>query len=206
MNTPIILATRNPGKVREMEAILAGLPIELRSLLTMPGLPEVIEDGSTFQSNALKKARAVHDAAGLPALADDSGLEVDALGGEPGIYSARYAGEDATYSDNNTKLLKNMEGVAAGRRKARFRCVIALVAPNLQVTAEGVCPGRIITEEKGTGGFGYDPLFVPDGYDLTFAQLPPEVKNRISHRAIALSLIRNELRNYLDHQRFVKKS
>ena len=180
----IVIATRNAHKLEEIRAVL-GLR-NARSALDFPELPEVEEDGETLEANAVKKAVETARATGCWALADDSGLEVDALGGAPGVYSARWAGAGCSYADNNAKLLRELEG--ATNRRARFRTVIALSDPaGVQVrVVEGVCEGRIIDAPRGKHGFGYDPLFVPEGYEQTFAELPPEVKNRISHRARAL--------------------
>lgn len=183
----ILLATRNTHKVTEIRQIFAPLTnLTLLSADECPGLPaEVEEDADTFEGNALKKARTLCDASGLWTLSDDSGLEVLALHGAPGIYSARYAGPGCTYAENNRKLLQALEGVSD--RRARFRCVIALCAPDgRQWTVEGICNGEIGYEPKAGGGFGYDPLFIPEGYDRTFAELDPAVKNRISHRGNAL--------------------
>ena len=182
----LVIATRNKHKLQELRALLAGWPVELRSALDFPGVPEVAEDGDTFEANAIKKAAALAQAAGLWTLADDSGLEVDALGGEPGVRSARYAGEPSDDAANNRKLLAELDGVS--NRRARFRCVVALASPSgAAQTAEGRCEGHLLLSPRGGGGFGYDPLFVPDGYDLTFAELDPAIKNRISHRARALT-------------------
>ena len=192
----LILATRNPGKVKEIRAILHSLPIEIISLLDTVDLPEVAEDGTTLESNALKKAGEIFHATGIPSLADDSGLEVYALGMRPGVVSARYAGEHVTYEANNQKLLHEMKDLSQDRREARFRSVIAFVAHDVEKISEGICSGTIIAETRGRGGFGYDPLFVPDGYDKTFAELSLEVKNRISHRAKALQTMKFVLEDY----------
>ena len=185
----IVIATRNPGKLKELRALLGVPGLEWRSALDYPEVPDVVEDGDTFEANAIKKAEALSRATGGWALADDSGLEVDALGGEPGVRSARYAGEPADPAANNAKLLHALEGRTD--RRARFRCVIALAGPGVPTaTVEGACEGRIVTEPRGTGGFGYDPLFVPDGYEETFAELPAETKNSISHRGRALARAR----------------
>ncbi len=181
----IILATRNAGKVREIVDLLDGLPIQVKSLLDRPELPEIDENGSTFRENALIKAHAVYKLTGIPSLADDSGLEVFALGMRPGVYSARYAGEGASYADNNRKLLYELAGVPGAERMARFRCVAAFVDRSIEHAEEGSCAGRIESAPRGEGGFGYDPLFVPDGYNETFAELPIEVKNGMSHRSMA---------------------
>ena len=196
---PVILATRNPGKLAEIRSILTGLPLEIKSLLDLPDIPEIVEDGNTLEENALKKAREIYGRLHLPTIADDSGLEVYSLGMKPGVLSARYAGEGVTYADNNRKLLRALSGLPPHERKGRFRCVAAFVCKNIVRTAEGVCPGRITEEARGKGGFGYDPLFVPDGYDQTFAQLPAETKNRISHRSQAFNLLKEILREYVSN-------
>ena len=191
----VLLASANAGKQREFAALLAPFGIELL-LQSALGIPSIAETGTSFEANALLKARHAASAGALPALADDSGLEVDALEGRPGVYSARYAGEAATDQDNNAKLLAELAPVPAGARTARYRCVLALVrhpedpAPLL---AEGAWEGQIALAPAGTGGFGYDPLFVPRGFDQTVAQLPLVIKNRLSHRAVALALLVREL-------------
>ena len=188
----IVLATRNPGKISEIEALLTGLRVATAA--SFPGCPEPEESGPTFEENALIKARAVAGFTGKTALADDSGLEVDALGGAPGVHSARYAGATASDGDNMGHLLDALSGVADADRTARFRCVIAVVAPDGRTwTSDGVCEGRILREPRGESGFGYDPLFVPAGYDSTFAELDASTKNRISHRAMALRRIAETL-------------
>lgn len=181
----LIIATRNTHKLEEIRAIFDFHSLEVLSAFDFPDIPDVVEDGDTFKANAIKKAVEIATAIHCWAMADDSGLEVDALGGAPGVYSARYAGEPCSYSSNNEKLLRELAGKSD--RSARFRTVVALSDPEGNVqTQEGVCPGTIIEELRGTNGFGYDPLFVPDGYAETFAELDPQVKNRISHRARAL--------------------
>ncbi|NPV27175.1 MAG: XTP/dITP diphosphatase [Firmicutes bacterium] len=183
----IVLATKNLGKIREFAELLAGWPVRVLSIRDWPDLPEIIEDGATFAENALKKARAVCQHTGLLALADDSGLEVDYLGGAPGVLSARFAGEPIDDDRNNRKLLTLLEGVPLEQRTARFRCVIAIVTPTSEsFLTEGICEGIIGQELAGTGGFGYDPLFYLPAYGRTMAQLSLEVKNSISHRAKAL--------------------
>ena len=183
----LVLATRNRHKVAELSQMLAGKGFKVLSCADFPGLPDVVEDGRTLKENAEKKARVVSDATGLPALADDTGLEVDALGGAPGVLSARYAGPSATYDDNNRKLLAALADVPAGTRRARFRCVVALAVPGGPVrTVEGITEGTILEGPRGGGGFGYDPLFVPDGSDRTYAQMSPAEKNAVSHRGKAL--------------------
>lgn len=181
----LVIATRNPHKLEEIHDIFEFKQLQVLSALDFPDVPDVVEDGETLEENAIKKAVEIAKATGCWALADDSGLEVDALHGAPGVYSARYAGEHCSYDDNNAKLLRELEGTS--NRTARFRTVIALSDPGGRVqTVTGECPGVIIDEQRGTNGFGYDPLFVPDGFIDTFAQLSSEVKNRISHRAKAL--------------------
>ena len=192
----LLLATHNPGKIREIRAILGSLPVNVISLLDGLDVPEVMEDGATFRSNALKKARAVFQATGIPTLADDSGLEVRGLHMRPGVHSARFAGEPVSYAANNNKLLAEMRNIRGVGRRARFRCVVAFVAEEIEKTAEGSCEGTIISELRGQEGFGYDPLFVPLGYDATFAELPASVKNRMSHRARALEKIKSILNGY----------
>jgi XTP/dITP diphosphohydrolase len=183
----ILVATGNRHKLSEIRAIFRVDGCELVGLDAFPGAPDVEEDGASFQENAVKKARTLALFTGLWALADDSGLEVDALGGAPGVRSARYAGEPVDFAANNVKLLRELEGV--GDRRARFRCAMALSSPrgDCEVVEAG-CEGRITAALRGAHGFGYDPLFVPDGYEQTFAELLPAVKNRISHRAAALAL------------------
>ncbi len=181
----VLIATRNPHKLREIRAILSVPGLSFVTAMDVPNLPDVVEDGRTFEENAVKKAVTWARSSGLWAVADDSGLEVDALGGEPGVRSARYAGEPAGDVANNRLLLARLHGVL--NRRARFLCVIALASPNGWTdVVEGRCEGHITDTPRGTHGFGYDPLFIPDGYDQTFAEMPPELKNRISHRARAL--------------------
>jgi len=187
----IVLATRNPHKVAELAAMLSSLPVEILSCLDFPDVPEVLEDAATFEGNAVKKARAVCLATGLPALADDTGLEVEFLGGAPGVLSARYAGVGASYEENNRKLLAALADVPAAKRRAAFRCVIALALPGRDpVTVEGRTEGTILERGRGSNGFGYDPLFLPDGCDLTYAEMAAEQKNLVSHRGKAILLAR----------------
>lgn len=181
----LLIATRNRHKIEEIRAILCVPGLELVGADEVPGVPEVEEDAPTFEGNAIKKARTLAHASGCWTLADDSGLEVDALGGAPGVYSARYAGPDASTPANNARLLRELAGVTD--RRARFRCVLALCAPDARVwTVEGRCEGSIREEPRGAGGFGYDPLFVPEGHEQSFAELAPGVKNQLSHRGLAL--------------------
>jgi XTP/dITP diphosphohydrolase len=190
----IVLATRNEGKARELRTLLHGLSARVESLRAHPGVTLPPEAGSTYRENAVIKARAAQAALGVPALGDDSGLEVDALGGAPGVLSARYAGPGATDRANNERLLRELRGVPPEGRTARFRCVLALArGPEDVVVAEGVCAGRILEAPRGGGGFGYDPLFLPDGEALTFAELAEERKNTISHRARAAAALREAI-------------
>ena len=185
----IVLASRNLNKIEELRAILEPLDIELLAAPDFPELVEVDEDGDTLEANALKKARYVHESTGLPSLADDTGLEVDALDGRPGVYSARFAGEDVTYQQNVDKLLRLMQPWPdMGDRKARFRTVIAFIEDDTEHVFEGRCEGHITPDERGSGGFGYDPVFLPDGFDETFAELSLETKNEISHRGKAVQV------------------
>jgi len=184
----MLAATGNKHKIEEFRNMLTGLKVKL-VLMTpadLEGFPELVEDGSTFEENAEKKARQASAYADMAAFADDSGLEVDALGGEPGVYSARYAGEGASNEQRIAKLLKNLEG--AENRKARFVSVISIAYRGEIVGSfRGEVEGAIIKEPKGAHGFGYDPVFVPDGYDKTFAELGAEIKDKISHRAKAMA-------------------
>ena len=182
----IVLATHNRGKMEEMAAILGHLPVELITLDTFPEIGDIPETGNTLKENAFIKAETVHRLTGLPALADDTGLEVDALNGAPGIYSARYAGADATFDDNCQKMLKELHGIPVEKRTARFRTVIAFVNGGEKEWVEGVAEGRIIEEKRGIGGFGYDPIFYYPPLRKTFAELDSVEKNSISHRRKAL--------------------
>lgn len=184
----MVLASQNRHKAQEMQAILG----DKITLVTMDeagfGDLEIIEDGDTFEANAIKKAVTVMQATGLPSISDDSGLCVDALDGAPGIYTARFAGEDATDDQNIAKLLFELDGVDLSQRTARFVCVIAVAVPGKDpVTFRGECEGKILTEKRGMGGFGYDPVFYIEEYGKAMAELPAEVKNSISHRSRALA-------------------
>ena len=190
----LVLATRNQGKIREIEKALDLPRLEIRSLQDFPDLPEVVEDGRTFLENAFKKAQACAQATGGPALADDSGLEVDCLNGAPGIYSARFSGAEATDEANNRKLLSLLEGIPEERRTARFVCRMVLYLPaGTWIQTEGFCPGIIARAPRGEHGFGYDPVFYLPEFNKTMAELPLEEKNQISHRAQALRKIRSHL-------------
>jgi XTP/dITP diphosphohydrolase len=190
----LVLATRNRHKGEELAALLGDLGITIRTLDEFPDAPDVVEDGDTCEANAIKKARAIAQFTGLPAVADDTGLEVDALGGRPGIYAARYAGEEATYEDNCRKLLQELMGVPRERRTARFLTVAAIALPSGEVrVAQGTLDGVIAEEASGTLGFGYDPVFLIPELGKTLAQLSADQKNRISHRAKAFTKMREIL-------------
>lgn len=185
----LVLATRNKKKIEEIRRIAAGLPVSVLSLDDFPGCPETVEDRPTFEGNAGKKALEVARFTGKPALSDDSGLEVDALGGAPGVYSARYAPDAESGNDprNYRKLLRDLENTPDGRRNARFVCCIALVFPDGDVrTFFGRAEGRIAREPRGEKGFGYDPVFLPEGFDRTFAEMTAGEKDALSHRGEAL--------------------
>ncbi len=194
----VVVATRNRGKLRELVPLLsaAGLGLDLVTIDELAPDAELREDGDTFEANALAKARQAAQATGLPALADDSGLEVDALGAAPGVYSARYAGPGADDARNNAKLLEALRSVEGPGRRGRYRCVAAFVDParNLELTRVGSCTGEILASPRGEGGFGYDPLFLVPELGLTMAELPLEQKNRLSHRAAAFRALAEALR------------
>jgi len=195
----IALATRNAHKIRELTRICSDWPVEWTSVQNHDpaAFPEVDETGDTYLENAVLKAAAVAAAIGLPAVADDSGIEVDALGGKPGPRSARYAGPDASDERNLAELIRAIRGVPAAGLTARYRCVAALARPGSEaiVHAEGVCEGTLVTRPRGNDGFGYDPIFVPVGWDRTMAELRPDEKDRISHRGRAF----RSLRELLEH-------
>jgi XTP/dITP diphosphohydrolase len=193
----IVLATHNLHKVEEMKKILSDMPVELLSLDSFPAIGEIIEDGTTLEENARKKAQVVYQYTGLLSLADDTGLEVDVLGGEPGVYSARYAGENSTYKENNEKLLVALSNVPPEKRTAKFKCVISIIGKNIDEIAVGEVNGRISTEARGKNGFGYDPLFIPDGFLKTYAEMEPELKNQLSHRAKALEKVKKTLKELI---------
>jgi len=187
----IVLATRNAGKAKEFQELLKDFPVEIKNLNDFGPIPEVEEDGATFDDNAYKKAAFAARALGLPAIADDSGLVVEALGGAPGVKSARYAADDATDEENIQKLLGQMTGI--NNRSAAFECVISIAVPSgPALTYEGRCEGEITTEPKGASGFGYDPVFFFPEYGKTFAELTGAEKNRVSHRGKALAQVAAE--------------
>jgi XTP/dITP diphosphohydrolase len=203
----LCLATTNHGKLIELRALLGDLPVELVPLGTaLPGRPQAVEDGATFLDNARIKARAASTAAMMVTLAEDAGLEVDALGGRPGVRSARFAGEGATDAENNAALLEALAEVEDDQRTARFRCVMVLIDPwgegeAREIVAEGRCEGTIARQPRGGGGFGYDPLFVVDGQaGRTMAELADDEKNRVSHRARAAAALRPALAALVDQR------
>ena len=192
--TKLLIATTNPGKVSELANLLAGLPYHIVGLADLPQqLPDVEETGATFQENALLKADYYYAQTGLLTLADDSGLEVTALGGRPGVYSARYAGADASDTAKVAKLLAELQDVPVTERAAQFVCVLALVGPDVRVTFTGICSGTIAQSPCGANGFGYDPIFLEPASGRTFAELTPSEKGCISHRGRALAQARQFL-------------
>lgn len=202
MTTTLLLATKNAGKIREFRALFWDLPKLIVKAADEVASPDVAEDGRTFEENATKKAREIAVATGHLVLADDSGLEVDALQGRPGVYSARYAGRHGDDEANNDKLLLELAGVPDEKRTARYRVVLALADPGGPLGEDvhvehGVCEGVILRVRRGDNGFGYDPVFSPKGHDKTMAELSPEDKNLISHRAEAAAKIRKFLGEYL---------
>jgi XTP/dITP diphosphohydrolase len=202
MMTDLLIATGNAGKVREVLPLLDGLPLRLRSLSEFSSVVEIEETGATFAENAALKATAYAAQTGLWTLADDSGLEVDALGGVPGVFSARYGGAGASDADRITRLLAELSRTGDADRRARFVCVIAIADADARLvhTSTGICEGSIALAPRGVGGFGYDPVFIPDGYQGSFGELPTEIKQRISHRALALRAVRPFLLdNFLGH-------
>ncbi len=194
LSAPLILATRNAGKLHEFRHMLADITGEVIGLDAFPSLPPVPETGSTFEENARLKARAVQVQTGGWVIADDSGLCVDALGGAPGVFSARYAGEQASDADNMAKLLAALRDVSAERRTARFVCVLALVTETEETCFTGVCTGTLTAVPRGSDGFGYDPLFIPTGDTRTFAEMTPAEKAVYSHRARATQALVDHLR------------
>ena len=197
MAEELVVATKNQGKLREIRGLLAGLDVTVTSLADYADAPDIVEDGDSFRANALIKARLIAAHTGKLTMGEDSGLEVEALDNRPGIYSARFAGEQCDDEDNNRKLLEELRGIPEERRGARYRCCIALVKrEDIIAEVSGQCAGRISTEARGTNGFGYDPYFLVPEYDKTFGELDPSVKARISHRANALRALQEVLQEY----------
>lgn len=187
----LLLATNNLDKISEIKNKLIGLRFEILTLKDVVKNVDVIEDSDTLEGNALKKAKEFYEATGIPAIADDTGLFVDALSGEPGVYSSRYAGDDATYDDNCNLLLKNLNGIPIEKRSAYFKTVICFYKnPEEQYFFEGIVRGKITENKRGAAGFGYDPVFIPDGFDKTYAEMSLEEKNYLSHRAKSLEQFR----------------
>ena len=195
----LVIGTKNSNKVSEIKKILDGLPLRVLSLKDGKwDVPDVVEDGETFSDNAIKKVKAIYDITNTLTMADDSGIMVDVLDGKPGVYSARFSGETATDKENNDKLMKLMKDVPLDKRGAQFVCLIAIIGKDNNIkTVEGICRGKIAFTEKGDSGFGYDPLFIPDGYNETFAELGMEIKNKISHRSRALNKLKEVIGEYL---------
>ncbi len=196
MNRPLLIGSGNRDKAQELADLLAGLPWDVLCLADFDPIEEPEETGATFEENALLKARYYGEAFGVATVADDSGLEVDRLGGAPGIYSARYAGEGCTYADNNHKLLTALGDVEPALRTARFVCCAAFVAPGVVHVEHGACEGHIAHEPRGTNGFGYDPLFIPDGHTRSFAEMTVPEKQTLSHRGRAFRKIRRFLESH----------
>jgi len=196
----LLIATKNKGKVREIADLLRPTGIKVTSLLDHGAMPEIIEDGVTFRANAAKKAVVIARHTGVLVMGEDSGLEVDALGGRPGVYSARYSGEDATDESNNDLVLKELSGVPFEKRTARYRCAMALADKDALIdVVDGSCEGVMTTERRGTNGFGYDPLFLIPAHQKTFGELDLAVKQTMSHRANALRKFLKLLEHYLVH-------
>lgn len=194
----IIFATKNKGKIKEINAIMSDMNVEVVSMEDAGINIDVVEDGNTFEENAIKKAEEIMKVSGLITMADDSGLEIDYLDGAPGVYSARYMGEDTPYSIKNSKILEIMKDVKEENRTARFVSVIATAIPNKEtITTKGTVEGIIGYEIKGENGFGYDPIFYVPEYNMTTAEMTPELKNNISHRGKALRLMKEELKKEL---------
>ncbi|GAB4377470.1 MAG: XTP/dITP diphosphatase [Calditrichia bacterium] len=202
MKTPleIVIATANRHKLEEILQIWDNVPWKIFSLKDFPHIPPIPETGSTFEENARIKAEAVFQRTGLITLADDSGLEVDFLDGAPGIFSARYAGKERDYAANNAMLLRQLKGVPRKKRGAQFRCVVFIRGKDINHAVEGIVRGHIGEELRGTHGFGYDPLFIPDGCQQTFAEMGSELKNQISHRAMAFKKAKEFLEKFLTNK------
>ena len=198
----IICASGNKDKIKELGTILGQFDMSIVSKAEAGfGDVDPVEDGETYEANSMIKAKAIMELSGKPVIADDSGLEVDYLGGGPGVHSARYSGEEHNYAKNNEKMLRELDGVPWEERGAKFVSVITMLFPNGKViVARGECPGHIIEELRGENGFGFDPLFMPDGYDKTFAEMDAEFKNRISHRGNALRNLAEKLKKFTEKE------
>ncbi len=189
----IILATKNEAKIREINRIFSDLDVEFIGMDNYPGIPKVIEDGKTYHENALKKAKAVYQDTKMPVVSEDSGLEVDALNSDPGIFSARFSGSNASDEENITKLMHLIKNIPEEKRTAQFISVFCLIHNQKVRYFAGEVKGKIITESRGNSGFGYDPVFIPEGYNKTYAELGEDIKNRISHRANAMKKLKKYL-------------
>lgn len=197
----LVVATRNKGKIIEIHELLTGLVDQINSIADFVNFPETVEDGVTFEENALKKAREAANFTGLPVLADDSGLVVESLDGRPGVFSARYAGEGAGDAANNQRLLKELHNIPVDRRQGAFVCVLAYVDPNgSERLFSGRVAGMILSEARGEGGFGYDPLFLVDGFERSMAELTLAEKNRVSHRSQAFKKFREYLKGNINFE------
>ena len=200
LRNKLVLATHNLHKKMEMNSILSSLGILIVGLDQFPQIGDIEETGSTLLENAFIKARTVYEFTGLPSLADDTGLEVDSLGGAPGVYSARYAGKNPTYQENCTKLLLNLKGYPKKKRTASFKTIIAFADGEIEHSTEGVVKGLIVEKHRGVDGFGYDPIFQPESQNLTYAEMDADEKNRISHRFKALDKIKEFLIPYFNNK------
>ncbi len=201
MREELVVATKNKKKLKEIKDILKGVSLKITSLADYPRPPRIIENGKTFRENAIKKAVRIAHFTGKLTLGEDSGLCVDALGGEPGIYSSRFSGKNKSDRQNNLKLLKLLEGLAMNKRKAHYVCAVALAdSDGLVAAVEGACPGLIGFALKGNSGFGYDPLFIVPKYKKTFAQLGERIKHKMSHRFLALEKARKIIQKYIEKQ------
>lgn len=198
--TELLIATSNPGKVRELSTLLSNIPLRLKNLTDLHNIREVEETSATIRQNAELKAAGYARQSGLWSLADDSGLEVKALDGAPGVHSSRFAGEGASDAEKMAKVLNELAAIPDASREARFVCVMSIADNKGKIifTAEGICSGKIANEPRGTNGFGYDPIFTPDGFDKTFGELPGDVKQQISHRARAVVEIIRFLHGFFD--------
>ena len=194
----IIIATHNKDKFKELHHGLSSLDVKLLSLYDFPQIKEIVEDGETLKDNALIKARTVYKITSLPTISDDTGLEVDALGGAPGVFTARYAGENCSYLDNVNKMLKEMKNVPANKRGATFKTVMAYVDDKVELTSEGIVQGTVTRTKKGVAGFGYDPIFYIPNLEKTFAEMKIEEKNLVSHRSRAIKALKADLSTYLN--------
>ena len=194
----IIIATHNKDKFKELYHGLSSLDVKLLNLYDFPEIKEIIEDGETLKDNALIKARTVYKITSLPTISDDTGLEVDALGGAPGVFTARYAGENCSYLDNVNKMLKEMKNVPENKRGATFKTVMAYVDDKVELTSEGIVQGTVTRTKKGVAGFGYDPIFYVPDIGKTFAEMKIEKKNLVSHRSRAIKALKADLVTYLN--------